>query len=348
MATIQDVARHAGVSVSTISNALNGRTDRMRKETLERILQAIEILNYRPSAAARQLKTGHAPVLGLLVPSITNPMYAVLAQEIETIAKKEYGYRILLGNTYRQQEEEKLFLDDLLSHGVKGVIVVSSLAEQSHFQEATQRGLTLVNYDCRTLEGSTDKPAADNIYMDNVEAGHMAACHLLASGCQRIAFATASGRTISRRDKIEGFLAAAREAGLATQVQVIEGRAKTAYGDAELAELGIQLAREIAAMPARPDGVVAINDMVAIGLMAGLRQCALRVPEDISVIGIDDIPLAALVSPALTSVQPPFREMARVMVTRLMARLANPALPTEDFIFEPQLVRRESVRNPSA
>lgn len=103
------------MSVSTVSKLLKGRTDRMREATLERIQRAMRELSYRPSHAARQLKTGLVAVLGLLVPSIANPMFAALAQEIEALARKKYGYRILLGNTYRQQDEERIFLDDLLA-----------------------------------------------------------------------------------------------------------------------------------------------------------------------------------------------------------------------------------------
>src|SRR5262245_19841274 len=100
MSTIQDVARQAGVSVSTISNVLNGRIDRMSRETLHRVERAITALDYRPSRAARQLKTGHTPMLGLLVPSIANPMYGYLAREIETSAQELHGFSVVLGNTY--------------------------------------------------------------------------------------------------------------------------------------------------------------------------------------------------------------------------------------------------------
>lgn len=315
----------------------------MRAATLEKIQQAIGDLNYRPSSAARQLKTGHAPILGLLVPSIANPMFASLAREVEAVAKRGYGYRILLGNTYRQQEEEKLFLDDLLSHGVKGVVVVSSLADQSHFQAAIDQGLIMVNYDRREVERGAKQLKADNVSMNNYQAGMIAGQCLIDSGCKRIAFLTASGKTISRRDKIEGFLAAARTAGLGENAIVIEGKAKSEYGDSEMAELGINLAQTIAAMEQRPDGVVAINDMMAIGLLAGFRKCGLRVPSDISLVGIDDVYLSALMSPAITSVRPPVGDMAKLMVNRLMARLADSALPVEEFLFTPELIRRESV-----
>jgi DNA-binding LacI/PurR family transcriptional regulator len=284
-------------------------------------------------------------MLGLLVPSIVNPMFAFFAHEIEIVAKEKYDYRIFLGNTYRQKTEETIFLEDILSYGVRGVIVVSSLADQSHFQNAVDRGLSIVNYDCRSLEDSASKTNADNVSMDNYQAGKIAARCLIDAGCRRLAFATVSGKTTSRRDKIAGFLAAAQEAGLAGEAQVIEGRARSAYGDSELADLGMELAKKIAtATPVqRPDGVVAINDMLAIGMIAGFRTHGVRIPDDISLVGIDDMAFSALVSPAITTVRPPVREMAELTVNRLMARLKDPSIPIGDFLFTPTLVRRQSV-----
>ncbi len=139
MSTIQDVARHAGVSISTVSNVLNGRADRMRRQTLDRVEAAIQALGFRPNQAARQLKTGRTSMLGLLVPSIANPMYGFIAREIETSAQERYGYRVLLGNTYRNREKETGFFDDLLAQGVRGVIVISSLVDERHFENAVAR-----------------------------------------------------------------------------------------------------------------------------------------------------------------------------------------------------------------
>lgn len=347
MATIQDVAFRSGVSVTTVSNLLNGRTERMSRATLEKIQAVIAQMNYRPSFAARQLKTGRVPVLGLLVPSIIDPMFASLAHEIEIVAEKKYGHRIFLGNTHRQQTEEMTFLDDLLSYGVRGVIVVSSMADQRHFQEAIDRGLHIVNYDCRSFEDSARKVCADNVSMDNCQAGKIAARCLIRAGCRRLVFASAQGRTISRRDKIAGFLAAAAEAGLEKTACVIEGKEKSAHDDFGLTELGKMLARKIATAPRpRPDGVVAMNDMLAIGMIAGFREHGVRIPDDISLAGIDDIMFSAFASPGITTVRPPLREMAELTVTRLMARTKDPSMPVDNFLFTPTLVHRQSVAGP--
>jgi DNA-binding LacI/PurR family transcriptional regulator len=344
--TIADVARVARVSVSTISNLLNGRTDRMSADTRRRVEAAIAALDFRPNRAARQLKTGHTAMLGLLVPSIANPMYGYIAREIETHAQERYGHRVLLGNTYRNREKEIGFFDDLLAHGVRGVVVISSLVDEQHFESAVGRGLAMVSYDRRAMPGVAS--AIDHVSVDNVAAARLATAHLVAHGHRRLAFVSASGRTMSRSEKIRGFQAAGEAAGLrGDAVRVIEGSTASAYGDSEMADVGRQLAARIAALPRlRPTGVVAVNDLLAFGLLAGFRDAGLAVPGDVSVVGMDGLFLSALTSPGLTTVQLPVPEMARTIVERVIGRMADPGLAPGDFLFQPALVERGSVAAP--
>ncbi len=341
MVGLRDVAAHAGVSVSTVSNVVNGRVARMNTDILDRVRRAIEELGYQPNRAARFLKTGHTPLIGLLVPSIANPIYGAVAREVEDVAQEGHGYRILVGNTYRDPQKERNFLDDLLSHGIRGVIVVSPQPEQDHYKDAIRRGLVAVSYDRRLTEGTALD--VDYVSMDNAAAARMAAEHLIARGHRRIAYLTASGRTVSRTDKIDGFLAAARAAGIAGGVEVIEDQTLAEYGDAEMAQLGRALARTLASRPQRPTGVVAMNDMMAIGLVLGLQAGGLRVPDDVSVVGIDDMFLAAILEPGITTIRLPLQAMARTMVNRIVYRLGNPRAATETFTFTPELVVRGSV-----
>ncbi len=345
MTNIQEVARLAGVSPSTVSNVLNGRTDRMGKETLARVRAAIVTLGFVPNRVARQLKTGHTPLLGLLVPSTANPGYALIAREIENAAQERHGFRVLLCNTARDVGKETSFFDDLLAHGVRGVVIVSSLDDERHAEAAVERGLVVLSYDRRATPGTPTR--IDHVSIDSVACARMATELLIRCGHTRIAFATAAGKTMSRSDKIAGFRSAAEQAGLSATARVIEVRTASAYGDAEMVDAGRQLATQLAADPMRPTAVVAVNDMLALGLMAGLRDAGLAVPADVSVIGMDDLFPASLVHPALSTVRSPVADMARTVVERIMARLADPGLPTAETVFQPELIERQSVAPPA-
>ena len=327
-----------------MSNRLNGRTDRMRAETLQRVEDAITALAYRPNWAARQLKTGQTPMLGLLVPSIANPMYGYIAREIETAAQERYGHRVLLGNTYRNKTKEIGFFDDLLDHGVRGVVVISSLVDEGHFEAAVKRGLVMVSYDRRATPGMAS--AIDHVSVDNVEAARMATAHLIAKGHQRLAFVTARGQTMSRTEKMKGFFAAAQAASLRRSARVIDGSTGSEYGDSEMADVGRTLAVRIASDRQRPTGIVAVNDLLAFGLLAGFRDAGLAVPADVSVVGMDGLFLSALTSPGLSTVRLPVPQMAATIVERVIGRLADASLAPAEFLFQPDLVARESVAVP--
>ncbi len=341
MSKISDVASLAGVSTSTVSNVLNGRVDRMARETLARVEAAIAQLKYRPNTTARHLKTGHTPLIGLLVPSMANPMYGFIAREIEALAQERYGFRIMIGNTYRDKDKEARFFDDLLSHGVRGVIIISSLIDEQHVEAAAQRGLVVVSYDRGATPGLTS--IVDHVSVDSFETGRLAAQHLIDHGHRRLAFVTPAGRTMSRNEKIAGFMAAAQAAGLhGDAAMVVEATPENDYGDSVMSELGRAQAVRLAALPQRPTGIVGVNDLTAFGLMAGFRDAGLSVPDDVSVLGIDNVFLSTLMHPAMTSVRLPVPEMAQVMVERVMSRLADTSIATQEFIFQPTLVTRDS------
>lgn len=341
MATIQDVARRAEVSVSTVSNVLNGRADRMRPETLARVQAAIEALQFRPSKLAQQLKTGQTPLLGLLVPSMTNPMYGYMAREIERYAQDRHGLRLLIGSTYRDRAKESAFFEDLFAHGVRRVIVISSLADERHFEAAVARGMAVVSYDRGATPGKRTR--VSHVMPDNFQAARMAAQHLIAHGHKHIAFATVAGMTMSRSAKIDGFHAAAEQARAKVKATVLDGGPLDEYGDAVIAQVGLALAHKLAGQANPPTGIVALNDLMAMGLMAGLREAGLSVPQDVSVVGIDGIYLAGLCNPGLTTVQLPVRDMVQAMVEQAV----HPDHAGGDRIFPPELlVERESVAPP--
>lgn len=344
MANIRDVARQAGVSISSVSNVLHNRTDRMSNDTRLRIEQVMNELNYHPARTGGSPNSGQAKIIGLLVPSIVNPSFSALAHEIDAAAKA-HRYRVLLSNSYRQEDEECAFIEDMFAHGVRGIIVAASDIRKTHFVRAAERGMMIVSYDNRFSDSmAPDNRLFDSVSMDNVAAGRMTAQHLIEQGCRNILFATEATLTLSRSHKIEGFLAALKDHRLSVSQRVIEGKASSEYGDAEMFELGLTLAAQVCALEPRPDGIVAINDALGIGLMVGLRTAGIDIPGDISIVGIDNIALSGLAWPGLTSVMPPLAEMAQVMVDRLICRMDDPQLPSQEWLFSPKLICRQSVR----
>lgn len=335
---IADVAKLADVSISTVSNVLNGRTNRMRPETLQRVRDAIKSLGYQPNIVARSLKTGRAPMLGVLVPSIASPFFAALASEMEQVALA-HGYRMLLGTTHRDAVKETELLEDLFAYGIRGVITTSSLPSEEHFKPLLERGMAIVSFDRRAANSTLP---IDYVSTDNFHAGYGATKHLLDNGHREIVFVTAPAATIARIERRKGYTDAMTEAGL--QPDVIELSLKTFYADSEHAELGRHTGREIAKRERRPTGVVTMSDMMAIGVIAGLHDNNVRVPQDISIVGIDDLFLDALLSPTISSMRQPIAEIAEAMVTRLVERLVDVTAPATEQVFRPELMQRGSVR----
>jgi DNA-binding LacI/PurR family transcriptional regulator len=168
------------------------------------------------------------------------------------------------------RDKETGFFDDLLDHGIRGVVVISSLVDERHFETAVARGLVMVSYDRRATPGGG--PAIDHVSVGNYEAAYLATRHLIELGHLRLAFVTASGTTMSRNEKIRGFRAAAEAAGLGASAKVIAARTQSEYGDSEMADLGREQGRRMATRRDRPTGLVAVNDLLAFGLLAGLRD----------------------------------------------------------------------------
>src|SRR5687768_13181465 len=177
---IQEVAALAGTSISTVSNLLNGRADRMRPETLQRIENAIEQLRYRPSWAARQLKTGFSPVIGLIVPSVANPFHAGMARAVE-VAAQQRGFQVVLGNSLRDPDRERQYAEDFINFGIRGVIAGSSPFDLHHLADLAARGLAVVAFDV-IASGEAGEPAIDTVSIDNRRAGYLATRHLLELG----------------------------------------------------------------------------------------------------------------------------------------------------------------------
>ncbi len=338
--TITDVAKRAGVSVTTVSNLLNGRAERMRPSTEERINLAIEELGYTPNRAARQLKTGQTPIIGLMVPSVANPFYGVFARHVEEAALK-HGYQVLLCNSERDVVRETRYAQELWSYGVRAMIFGSSLEVYTHLSELIEQGLRLVAFDRPTQ--ATDRITIDSIGVDNVQGARLATKHLLALGHTRIGLLSGRIKTVSRLDRLEGYRLALTEAGIDFDQQLVWEGISSDYGDSAAVELGRQGAHALLTLDTPVTAIFTINDMYAFGVYAGARDLGLHIPNDLSVVGFDDIVLTEVVEPPLTTIRQPVKEIAGAAVDRLIDRLRERSTePPGHQIVPPQLIVRKS------
>jgi DNA-binding LacI/PurR family transcriptional regulator len=344
--TIQQVAQAAGVSPSTVSNLLNGRAHRMLPETRHRVEKAIERLGYRPNRAARQLRTGRNQTIGLVVPSVGNPFWGAFARHLESAALAE-GYHVLLCNSERNPERERQYIDELWSDGIRGVVLCSSLPSLDHLRPLIERGLRLVAFD--RVAQADDPQSLVSISIDNAVGAQLATSHLTGLGHRRLAFVSGALGSVNRKDRYRGFVDALELAGVPASSAVRWSGAAEHFGDVEAAELGRTAARELLASDNRPTGIVAINDMCALGVCRGVRDAGLKVAFDVSVVGFDDIVLADLYDPPLTTVRQPSPELATAAFAELKARIENPGLTAgRSLLVRPELVVRESTAPPPA
>jgi DNA-binding LacI/PurR family transcriptional regulator len=344
-ATIREVARLARVSPSTVSNLINGRDERMRASTRRRVLAAIQELDYQPNSAARQLRTGQVKTIGLVVPSVANPFWGSFAKAVEGQAL-EYDQQILLCNSERDPAREQAYVDELWADGVRAVIIGSSLPSFDHLRSAVERGMRLVAFDREPQLG--DPPGVVTVSVDNRLGGIMATRHLLSLGHQRVGFISGAIATVSRRQRLAGYSEALREAGVPFRTEFVWAAGPNDdFGDADSADRGQQGMKELLRIKDPPTAVVAINDMYAIGACAALHEAGLRVPQDVSVVGFDDIMIAALYNPPLTTIRQPLEEMTRYAVETIQRLRQNPAAgQSTSVLMGPSLVIRKSAAAP--
>jgi DNA-binding LacI/PurR family transcriptional regulator len=340
-ATLREVARRARVSPSTVSNLLNGRDDRMRASTRRRVLAAIEELGYQPNSAARQLRTGQVKTIGLVVPSVANPFWGSFAKAVEGQAL-EYDQHILLCNSERNPAREQAYVAELWADGVRAVIIGSSLPSFDHLRSAVERGMRLVAFDREPQLG--DPPGLVTVSVDNRLGGLMATRHLLSLGHRNVGFISGAVATVSRRQRLAGYTEALREAGVPFRPELVwaEGPSDD-FGDVDSADRGQQAMRALLRIKDPPSAVVAINDMFAIGACAAAHEEGLRVPRDVSVVGFDDIMIAALYNPPLTTIRQPLEEMSRYAVEAIQRLQTDPGeRQPAAVLMSPSLVVRKS------
>lgn len=330
MATMKDVARVAGVSTSTVSHVIN--KDRFVSEAITaKVEAAIKNLNYAPSALARSLKLNQTRTIGMLITASTNPFYSELVRGVERSCF-ERGYSLVLCNTEGDEQRMNRNLETLMQKRVDGLLLLCTETHQPS-QEIMQRypSVPIVMMDWAPFDGDCDLIQDNSLF-----GGDMATQYLIDTGHTRIACISGPLDKTPARLRLEGYRAAMHRAG----VEITEGYEITS--DFEFGG-GFEAMNALLALPVRPDAVFAGNDAMAVGAYQALYQAGLRIPQDMAVIGYDDIELARYMTPPLTTVHQPKDELGELAIDVLIHRMAQPGQKQQRVQLTPELVVRGSV-----
>ena len=325
-----DIARLAGVSQSTVSRVMN-HDPRISAATQSRVEQAMARLGYRPNAAARTLITGRSNLMGLVVSNITNPFYPELIETIAAAAA-EHDYTVVLCNTQESENLQLSMLDLLIEHQVDGAILTSPLRDSAI--EIGRRGLDRVPL--VTVNRRMRGQRLDSVHLDNVLAGRLVAEHLWALGHRRIGFVGGLRSASTNSDRLRGVRSALRRLGRPLPREYVDhGQFTWRHGYAA--------AKSLLTQADRPTALICADDLLALGVMDSAVDLGLEIPQDVAVVGFDDIPAAALRQVALTTVRQPVAEMGRRAVDLLMARITGAADPAPvEVVLVPHLVVRRT------
>jgi DNA-binding LacI/PurR family transcriptional regulator len=332
LASIKDVARLASVSPSTVSRVLSG-SSRVDAATRARVEKAIAATSYRPNLLARGLRSKSGNVLGLVVPEILHETFATFIKCTERFSK-QYGFDLIVGNTGGQPEVEASFIDNLLRRHVDGIIF-SRVSDRSRAIHTVEKW----NVPAVILDRALDREDIPTVVLDNHRAGVLAAEHLLALGHRTFGLVTGPPDIALSRDRIKGFKAALRRAGVALDpANVFQGDFKFESGRAA-ARAFLDRGLPVTALWLQ-------NDLMAVGAMNVLQRAGVRIPQDLSLVGMDNISLAEMTVPALTTVTQPFEEMCRRAVELVVEMHNGQAISEPRVMVSPGLIARESSAQP--
>ena len=323
-ATIGEVAAEAGVSIATVSRVLTNNKP-VRAETRRRVLEAASRLDYVPSGPARALAGSPTGMLGLLMTDLTQPFYTELANAIESEAQAR-GYTLMLANGAGDSSREASYLDLLAQRRVDGILVASRGVTDRHIDWLRRAPVEVVLVTCEAP--GVPLPAIVAASQDGAE---MAAEHVLALGHRHIGEMVGTTVSASSPERHAGVVAALARAGIRERDLAVEAC------DGDVAG-GRAAAEALLARSPRPTAILCYNDLVAVGALHAIAAAGLSCPRDVSVVGFDDIPIASMVSPALTTVAQAVAEMARWSVDRIAAQIA--ANRGEGEVEPPEVVRK--------
>jgi LacI family transcriptional regulator len=328
MATIKDVALRANVSVTTVSHVVNA-TRFVSEDSRQRVNDAIRELRYVPSALARSLKNNRTHTIGMMIPNCSNPFFAELIRGIED-ACFAANFNVILCNSDDDANKQRKYIRVLMEKQVDGMIVFSSGGDNELSELLLETGMPQI-----LLDREVEQVKADLVELDHEAGAWLATRHLIELGHHRIGCITGPLDLAPARQRLHGYRRALSEASMETNpLWQVEGGFTSENGYAAMQRLLV--------LNQRPSAIFVSNDLMAIGALCAATRHGLRVPQDVSVVGFDDIALAAFSSPPLTTVAQPKHQLGSMAANFLMARIADPKLPLRREILQPQLCLRQS------
>jgi LacI family transcriptional regulator len=330
--TIIDVAQEAGVSYSTVSRVVNNKSY-VKPETREKVTQAMNRLGYQANLHARSLAGGNSHVIGLLVHNMTTQYMAEIFKGIEDVLTNS-DYELMLYTTHRRRTKESTFVNMMARGLADGLLIVLPREPEAYLQSLRERDIPYVLID----QVGVDENDL-SVMSTNRQGGYEATQHLIELGHRRIGIITGWMDMVGARDRLEGYKAALREHCLSIDETLI------VEGDFDQ-DSGYSGAQELLDMAEPPTAVFVSNDVMAQGAMDAIRERGLLIPQDMSIVGFDDIPLAAVLNPPLTTLHQPMEDMGRQATEMLLALINHPDEEQHSIVLPTELILRESTAPP--
>lgn len=330
---IKDVASLANVSSATVSRVLTQKTP-VSDEVRSRVLKAVEELGYQPSRVARSLRVRSSQIIGLIISDIQNPFFTSLVRAVEDQAYAN-NYAVFLCNTDENIQKEELYINLMLSERVAGVIITPTNEINTPVKKLKEAGIPVVVVDRRISDMNLD-----TVVVDNVAAAHDLVAHLIEQGHRRIGAIFASQEISTGHERYQGYLTALAEYQISLDPSLIRtGVPKE--------DVGYQYASELLDLPEPPTALFTGNNLLTVGALRSIRDRNLRIPEDLSLVGFDDMEWSSLISPRLTVVAQPTYEIGQKAADLILKRINNPSRPIEQIILKHKLQIRESTAFPA-
>ena len=329
--TMRQIAERADVSIGTVSHVING-TAKVREKLRLRVLEAIRSLGYQPSQLARGLRRNQTSMLGMIIPDITNPFFPAVVRGVEDVAYK-HSYRVVLCNTDNDPGKELSYLNELRSYRPAGLLVIPSAESEitPHLKSLAVAGPPVVCLDRRPAGWNGDVVSVAN------EAGaYRATKHLLQMGHRQLAVITGPLHLANAVERLRGFKRALNEAKVSIEPEYIqEARFER--------NSGYEAAMRLLRMLPRPTAIFACNDMMALGVLLAARESSLHCPEELSIVGFDNLDFSEFTAPALTSVHQPGYQLGTTAARLLLTRINGLKQPPKRIVLQTELKIRNSV-----